>query len=146
MKMAQLTEFGMSQWFIDRWIQTVGDELLDWQADAIRHFDLFGRQPVNGKRNLLVIAPTSSGKTFLAELAMADALMRRRKVVYVAPLKALTMQKYDHLHTVFAPLGFRVVVSTRDRRSADGALRRSRSTKNGRTFFSPISICWQRSI
>jgi helicase len=124
MKMAQLTEFGVSQWFVDRWIQTVGDELLDWQADAIRHFDLFGRQPANGKGNLLVIAPTSSGKTLLAELAMAEALMRRRKVVYVAPLKALTMQKYDHLHTVFAPLGFRVVVSTRDRRSADGALRR----------------------
>ena len=111
MKMAQLQEFGISEWFVDRWTQTVGDELLDWQADAIRHFDLFGRQTANGKRNLIVIAPTSSGKTFLAELAMADALMRRRKVVYVAPLKALTMQKYDHLHAVFAPFGPRVEVA-----------------------------------
>ncbi|MBD3297824.1 MAG: DEAD/DEAH box helicase, partial [candidate division Zixibacteria bacterium] len=52
------------------------------------------------------------------------ALTRRRKAVYVAPLKALTMQKYDHLRTVFGPLGFRVVVSTRDNRGADGLLRR----------------------
>jgi helicase len=117
-KLERLTDFGISDWFIARWRETVGGELLDWQADAIRHFGLFG------EHNLMVIAPTSSGKTLLAELAMAHALTRRRKAVYVAPLKALTMQKYDHLRTVFGPLGFRVVVSTRDNRSADGLLRR----------------------
>ena len=131
MKMAQLQEFGISSWFVDRWSQTIGPELLDWQADAIRHFDLFGRashpdgsSTSNTGHSLIVLAPTSSGKTFLAELAMAEALMRRRKVVYVAPLKALTAQKYDHFRAVFAPLGFRVAISTRDRRGADNALRR----------------------
>lgn len=131
MKMAQLQQFGISPWFIDRWAKTIGPELLDWQADTIRHFDLFGRTPHPGGpatpgagRNLIVIAPTSSGKTFLAELAMADALMRRHKVVYVAPLKALTVQKYDHFREVFTPLGFRVVISTRDQRGADDRLRR----------------------
>ena len=131
MKMAQLQEFGISSWFVERWAKTIGPELLDWQADAIRHFDLFGRasradqSPASGHgRGLIVIAPTSSGKTFLAELAMAEALMRRRKVVYIAPLKALTAQKYEHFREVFAPLGFRVAISTRDRRGADNALRR----------------------
>ncbi|GAB4327927.1 MAG: hypothetical protein Kow0074_23540 [Candidatus Zixiibacteriota bacterium] len=124
MKLERLTDFGISDWFIARWRETIGDELLDWQADAIRHFDLFGQRTPENRRNLMVIAPTSSGKTMLAELAMAHALTRRRKAVYVAPLKALTMQKYDHLRAVFGPLGFRVVVSTRDSRGADGLLRR----------------------
>ncbi len=124
MKLERLTDFGISDWFIARWRETIGGNLLDWQADAIRHFDLFGQRTSSDRHNLMVIAPTSSGKTLLAELAMAHALTRRRKAVYVAPLKALTMQKYDHLRTVFGPLGFRVVVSTRDNRSADGLLRR----------------------
>jgi len=120
MKMARLTDFGIPQAFIERWTKTIGLELLDWQADAVRHFDLFGTG------SLIVVAPTSSGKTFLAEMAATAALTRRRKVVYVAPLKALVTQKYERFRAVFAgpPLGFRVVVSTRDQRAADGRLRR----------------------
>jgi replicative superfamily II helicase len=117
-KIARLTEFGIPEAFVARWADTIGPELLDWQADAIRHFNLLG------DGNLIAIAPTSSGKTFLAELAATSALMRRRKVVYIAPLKALVMQKYERLRTVFGPLGFRVVVSTRDWRGADARLRR----------------------
>ncbi|MEW5702757.1 MAG: DEAD/DEAH box helicase [Candidatus Zixiibacteriota bacterium] len=120
MKMARLQEFGIPPAFIERWTATIGPELLDWQADAVRQFDLFG----NG--SLIVMAPTSSGKTFLAEMAATAALTRRRKVVYVAPLKALVAQKYRRFREVFAspPLGFRVVVSTRDQRADDARLRR----------------------
>ncbi len=120
MKLARLTEYGIPERFITRWRQTIGEELLEWQAEAVRRHDLFG------SGSLMVLAPTSSGKTFLAEMAATASLMRRRKVVYVAPLKALVAQKYEHLREVFAlpPLGFRVVISTRDRRTADGHLRR----------------------
>jgi helicase len=120
MKLARLTEYGIPERFITRWQQTIGEELLEWQAEAVRRHDLFG------SGSLMVLAPTSSGKTFLAEMAATASLMRRRKVVYVAPLKALVAQKYEHLREVFAlpPLGFRVVISTRDRRTSDGRLRR----------------------
>ncbi|MBI3871950.1 MAG: DEAD/DEAH box helicase [candidate division Zixibacteria bacterium] len=120
MKITRLTDFGIPERFIERWTETIGPDLLDWQADAVRHFDLFGAG------SLIVVAPTSSGKTFLAEMAATAALTRRRKVVYVAPLKALVAQKYERFREVFAspPLGFRVVVSTRDQRSADLRLRR----------------------
>ena len=118
MKMTRLKEFGIPDPFIERWTRTIGPDLLDWQADAVRHFNLFG------DGNLMAVAPTSSGKTFLAELAATAALMRRRKVVYVAPLKALVAQKYERFRDVFAPLGFRVAIATRDRRDADRRLRR----------------------
>lgn len=120
MKLQRLTEYGIPERFIARWHETIGESLLDWQADAVRQHDLFG----NG--SLIVIAPTSSGKTFLAEMAMTASLVRRRKVVYVAPLKALVAQKYERLREVFTlpPLGFRVTVSTRDQRAADARVRR----------------------
>ncbi len=63
MKLARLTDFGIPERFVARWRESIGDDLLDWQADAIRQHDLFG------SGSLIVIAPTSSGKTFLAEMA-----------------------------------------------------------------------------
>ena len=120
MKLSRLTEYGIPERFIARWRETIGEELLDWQADAVRQHDLFGTG------SLIVVAPTSSGKTFLAEMAATASLVRRRKVVYVAPLKALVAQKYERLREVFTlpPLGFRVTISTRDQRAADGKVRR----------------------
>jgi hypothetical protein len=72
MKLSRLTEYGISERFLARWGATTGAELLDWQADAVRAHDLCGRG------SLIVVAPTSSGKTFLAEVAAAGSLARRR--------------------------------------------------------------------
>ena len=128
MKLSRLTEYGIPERFIARWGATIGEELLDWQADAVRQHDLFGSPPdsTREKGSLIVIAPTSSGKTFLAEIAAVASLVRRRRVVYVAPLKALVAQKYERFREVFTlpPLGFRVIVSTRDQRAADARMQR----------------------
>ena len=44
--------------------------------------------------DLLVSAPTSSGKTFLAEIAAIHTIYQRQKVLYLLPLKALAEEKY----------------------------------------------------
>nr|MCL7344719.1 DEAD/DEAH box helicase [Candidatus Aramenus sulfurataquae] len=49
---------------------------------------------VKGKENLLLEAPTGSGKTFLAQVMM---LANDKKSVYVAPLKALTIEVSEEL-------------------------------------------------
>ena len=46
---------------------------------------------------MLVAAPTGSGKTVVAEYAVAKALAEGRKVFYTTPLKALSNQKYNDL-------------------------------------------------
>ena len=48
----------------------------------------------NGVGGVLVSAPTSSGKTAVAEYAIFRALREGTKVIYTTPLKALSNQKY----------------------------------------------------
>jgi helicase len=60
--------------------------------------------------NFVVQMPTSAGKTFIAELAMVDALVKQpgKKCIYVAPFRALTNEKEDELANIFNKLGFSV--------------------------------------
>ncbi len=45
-------------------------------------------------QSVIVSAPTGAGKTLIAELAIHQALLRRRRLAYTTPLKALSNQKY----------------------------------------------------
>ncbi len=44
--------------------------------------------------SLFVAAPTGSGKTVLADYVIERSLQRRQRVIYTAPIKALSNQKY----------------------------------------------------
>lgn len=52
---------------------------------------------LDARRSVLVAAPTGSGKTLVAEYAIARARAGNAKVFYTTPLKALSNQKYGDL-------------------------------------------------
>ncbi|MGH9186378.1 MAG: DEAD/DEAH box helicase, partial [Acidimicrobiales bacterium] len=63
-------------------------------------FDPFQRQAIaalDAGQSVLVAAPTGSGKTVVAEYAVARALDSGGKAFYTAPIKALSNQKYGDL-------------------------------------------------
>jgi ATP-dependent RNA helicase HelY len=62
-------------------------DLDPFQREAIEKLD-------RGRGGVLVSAPTSSGKTIVAEYAIFRALKDGVKVLYTTPLKALSNQKY----------------------------------------------------
>jgi superfamily II RNA helicase len=49
---------------------------------------------IEKEHSLLVSAPTGSGKTLIAERAVEKALARGERVIYTAPIKALSNQKF----------------------------------------------------
>ena len=51
--------------------------------------------------NLFIAASTSSGKTVIAEYAVALSLRHLRKTIYTSPIKALSNQKYREFSRVF---------------------------------------------
>ncbi|MGQ9781287.1 MAG: DEAD/DEAH box helicase [Nitrososphaeria archaeon] len=46
-------------------------------------------------RNVLITTPTASGKTLVAMMCAAKAILEGKKVVYLTPLRALASEKYD---------------------------------------------------
>ncbi|XP_026191131.1 uncharacterized protein LOC113146830 [Cyclospora cayetanensis] len=54
---------------------------------------------------VFVAAHTSAGKTVVAEYAIALALQRRRRCVFLSPLKALSNQKYREFKQKFISVG-----------------------------------------
>lgn len=86
------------------------------QAQAIKAGLLDGE-------NVVVIAPTASGKTLIAELALVNKVLQGYKGVYTLPLKALASEKYIELKK-WAKLGLRIGISTGDYESTGEELGR----------------------
>ncbi|MCP4685763.1 MAG: DEAD/DEAH box helicase, partial [bacterium] len=94
MNLNDLIKYGLPQRIIDIWRQRQGDRLLPVQSRAVNH-GLLDKSAVGGwSRSMIISAPTSSGKSFCAELAAVSALTGRRKAVLLCPMKSLAEEKY----------------------------------------------------
>jgi replicative superfamily II helicase len=69
---------------------------------------------LNGEDNAVVSAPTASGKTALAELAICKTLSEGGTALFLAPLRALTNEKEREWER-FEELGYSVYVVTGER-------------------------------
>ncbi len=64
-----------------------------FQKDAIAHVDR--------EHSVLVSAPTGAGKTVIADAAIKKAMAKRQTVIYTAPIKALSNQKYRDFRAAY---------------------------------------------
>ncbi|MHA2091484.1 MAG: DEAD/DEAH box helicase, partial [Candidatus Kariarchaeaceae archaeon] len=63
------------------------------------------------RRDLLIVAGTSSGKTFVGELVGVNTWKtNNQKFVFVTPLVALSNQKYEEFKKKYRPIGARVAL------------------------------------
>jgi replicative superfamily II helicase len=63
------------------------------------------KKAVNDLENLVISLPTSAGKTRIAELCILRALSKKKKVIYITPLRALSIQTEITLMNSFSDLG-----------------------------------------
>lgn len=70
-----------------------GLELDPFQEEAIHAIDR--------NHSVLVTAPTGAGKTVLAEYGIEKCMEMGRRVIYTAPIKALSNQKYRDFYQVY---------------------------------------------
>ncbi|TMB90108.1 MAG: DEAD/DEAH box helicase [Chloroflexi bacterium] len=79
-------------------MKTADSLVEEFEASLPFKLDGFQREAIDkldrGRGGVLVAAPTSSGKTVVAEYAIFRALRAGSKVIYTTPLKALSNQKY----------------------------------------------------
>jgi len=106
-------------------IEGMDDVLLDWGVDLL---SLYPPQQdalpiaISG-RNLVVSAPTASGKSLIAYLAIVRCCHEMGlKALYIVPLRALAREKYEDLKSL-EKIGLRVEISTGDLDGSDSWLK-----------------------
>ena len=112
-RIRDLRKYGLPDTLLQIWEQQQGEFLLPVQEAAVQRYALFEG------RSLLISSPTSSGKTFVGEMAAMRATFEGKRVFYLTPLRALAEEKYQTFRARYSAYGVKVVVATRDRREFD---------------------------
>lgn len=113
MKLKDLGKFDIPESIIEAWRSRQGDYLLPLQEKAIKS----GLVSIGGEDqppNLLISAPTSSGKSFCGEIAAIASLLRRKKAVMLLPLKSIAEEKYNYFRKCYGKAGIKAIVVTGD--------------------------------
>lgn len=106
---AGLAAYRLPPMVLAAWEEQYPDGLNELQLEAIN-----GCRVLAGE-STLVIAPTSSGKTLIGEVAAVRAVAEGRKAVFILPYRALVNEKYDQFASLYGErLGLRVVRCTGD--------------------------------
>lgn len=102
-----LREHGIPEPVLERWAESLSG-LNQLQQDAVNEAGLLEGQ------NVLVMAPTSSGKTMIGELAAIRATQNGGRSVFLLPTKALVNEQQDKFARTYGPAGVRTVRATGD--------------------------------
>ena len=113
-----LRAYGISDEIINIWKDSYGECLLPVQEKAIV------KHNVLGGKNLIIFAPTSSGKTLVGEIVSVHYAMAKKRALYLVPMKALAEEKYHHFKEMYGELGIETIISTHDRKEYDQDLER----------------------
>ena len=98
-----LSEWGLPNKVVENYGKNGVFAMFEWQAECLT---LPG---VLSGGNLVYSAPTSAGKTLVAELlALKCALELRKKVIFVLPFVSIAQEKCAYLQKLFEPVGVRV--------------------------------------
>lgn len=117
----ELAAFGIPEPILQAWATKFASGLNSLQLRAVNECRILDGESV------LVVAPTSSGKTFIGEMAAARAVTEGRKAVFLLPYKALVNEKFDQFQSLYGEnLGLRVIRCTGDYQDETGAFFRGK--------------------
>jgi len=117
MNVEELGKYGVPESVITKLKELNFSELTEVQKLSVEK-GLFER------KNLVISAPTNTGKTFIGELAILAAAKRieKRKTFYLTPLKAIAEEKFEEFREKYSEWGLQVAISTGERSEYDANL------------------------
>ena len=124
MEMKNLESYGIPSYILDIWEKNYSHCLMPVQERAVRDYGVLDYKKGRGlsRNNLLVVAPTSSGKTFIGEMAAVTQAINNKKTIYLVPLRTLAEEKYRRFKKIYHSCGIDVVISSRDRKEDDNRI------------------------
>lgn len=100
-----LAAFGLPPAVLEAWAGSITG-LNELQLSAINDFGVLDGE------NLVVTAPTSSGKTMIGELAALKNAETRQRAVFLLPMRALVNDKFEQFTRLYGPAGIRTIRAT----------------------------------
>lgn len=104
-EVSSLTSFGFPAGLLDAWASSIGS-LNTLQVEAINEYGVLDGQ------HLVVVAPTTSGKTMIGELVAAKAALEHRRAFFLLPLRALVGDKYAEFVHRYTAYGLTTIRAT----------------------------------
>ena len=99
----QLSSWGLPEKVMEQYAKRGITSMFEWQAECLM---LPG---VLSGGNLVYSAPTSAGKTLVAELlALKCVLESNKKVIIILPFVSIAHEKSNYLRQIFEPVGVKV--------------------------------------
>lgn len=99
----ELVNAGIPQEAVNAWHNRFPNGLNALQIAAVNERGLLGGN------SLMVVAPTSAGKTFVGELAALKAIADGKKAIFLLPYKALVNEKFEDFSALYGEqLGLRI--------------------------------------
>jgi len=109
---SELASHGFPTSLIEQWEARFPQGLNPLQLKAVNEFGVLAG------RSLLTVAPTSSGKTMIGELAAIQAILTGKKAVFLLPYRALVNEKFEEFTARYGAAGLRVARCSGD--ASDG--------------------------
>ncbi len=117
----ELTAAGIPQEAVDAWHERFPAGLNMLQVAAVNE------KGVLDGNSLMVVAPTSAGKTFIGELAAVKAIADGRKAAFLLPYKALVNEKFEDFAALYGDrLGLRIARCSGDWQDQVGTVLRGK--------------------
>lgn len=117
----ELAATGIPLEAVKAWHEQFPNGLNQLQMEAVND-----RGVLNGS-SLMVVAPTSAGKTFIGEMAALKAIAEGKKAVFLLPYKALVNEKFEDFSALYGErLGLRIARCSGDWQDQVGAVLRGK--------------------
>ncbi len=75
--------------------------MTEYQGLQLDKFQIEAIAAINNGYSVIVSAPTGTGKTLVADYLVEKSIQEKQKVIYTAPIKALSNQKFKDFSKQF---------------------------------------------
>ncbi|KMQ92613.1 dna polymerase theta-like protein [Lasius niger] len=100
----KLASWGLPPNILQKYIARGVDCMFEWQMECLSN-----HQVMQERKNLVYSAPTSAGKTLVAEILLIKTILeRKKKVIFILPFVSVVREKMYYFQDLLSDIGIRV--------------------------------------